>query len=108
MAQVVDFSEFFPWWLRKVHGMEAQLPIESVEDDSDEPEPAPEPEPEPEGDALVIGGRRRRMAKTKSSTILAMMEAVEHSHHGDNGDLPDVLPTPGTIRQNVRRQLARK
>ena len=90
--------------------MEAQLPIESVEDDSDEPEPAPEPEPEPEpeGDALVIGGRRRRMAKTKSSTILAMMEAVEHSHHGDNGDLPDVLPTPGTIRQNVRRQLARK
>ena len=94
--------------------MEAQLPIESVDDDSDEPEPAlepqpqPEPEPEPEGDALVIGGRRRRMAKTKSSTILAMMEAVEHSHHGDNGDLPDVLPTPGTIRQNARRKLARK
>ena len=98
--------------------MEAQLPIESVDDDSDEPapapepapepEPEPEPKPEPEGDALVIGGRRRRMAKTKSSTILAMMEAVEHSHHGDDGDLPDVLPTPRTVRQNARRQLARK
>ena len=92
---MVAFSEFFPWWLKKVHKMVAVLPmyddddyLDQYDDASSKETKPPEPESEPEPKsaakgALVIGGKERTIKRTNSSALLGVMAALQNEKHED-------------------------